>query len=128
MSIPSLISQFGITLYIREPTYAVDTDGSVVRSYGRVYSAKGFIQPSGQTDGVSQGRINGRRAVSIYFEGAIEIGVDYEIHDSEFLSARQWRVTGSVNPAELGQSGTASHLNMTVVDAVEIEPEYDEEL
>lgn len=128
MSIASLISQFGITLYIREPTYAVDTDGSVVRSYGRVYSAKGFIQPSGQTDGVSQGRINGRRAVSIYFEGAIEIGVDDEIHDSEILPARQWRVTGTTNPAELGQSGTASRLNMTVVDAVEINPEYDEEV
>ena len=128
MSISSLVSQFGITLYIREPTYAVDTDGSVVRSYGRVYSANGFIQPSGQTDGVSQGRINGRRAVSIYFEGAIEISVDAEIHDSEFLPTRQWRVTGTTNPAELGQSGTASHLNMTVVDAVEIEPEYDEEL
>jgi hypothetical protein len=110
MSIASMISQFGILLQIRIPVYAVETDGS------------------GQSDQVFQGRINGRRNVTIYFEGALDISVDAEIHDSLFLPARQWRVTGTTNPGELGQSGASQHLNMTVVDAVEINPEYDEEL
>jgi hypothetical protein len=127
MSIASMISQFGILLQIRIPVYAVATDGSVTRSYGREIEARGFIQPSGQSDQVFQGRINGRRNVTIYFEGALDISVDAEIHDSLFLPARQWRVTGTTNPGELGQSGASQHLNMTVVDAVEINPEYDEE-
>jgi hypothetical protein len=123
MSIDSLVSQFGITLYLREPTYAVQNDGTVDRTYGRISSVKGFIQPSGQTEPVIQGRLEGRTAVSIYFVGAITIGIDWEIHDSEALTARQWRVTGVTNPGEVGQSGAAQHLNMTVVDAIEIQPE-----
>ena len=128
MSIASMISQFGMLLQVRIPVYAVETDGSVTRTYGREFEARGFIQPSGQSDQVFQGRINGRRNATIYFEGALDISVDAEIHDSLFLPARQWRVTGTTNPAELGQSGASQHLNMTVVDAVEINPEYDEEV
>ena len=122
MSIETLVNQFGMTLYIRLPAYTVESDGSISRQYGRVFTATGFIQPSSQSEPVIQGRYEGRTSATIYFVGALTIGIDYEIHDSESLTSRQWRVTGVVNPAELGQTGARPSLNMTVVDCVEVEP------
>lgn len=122
MSIETLVNQFGMTLYIRLPAYTVESDGTITRQYGRVFTATGFVQPSGQTEPVIQGRLEGRTSTTIYFVGALSIGIDYEIHDSESVTARQWRVTGVVNPAELGQTGARPSLNMTVVDCVEVEP------
>jgi hypothetical protein len=123
LSIETLVNQFGMTLYIRLPAYTVESDGSISRQYGRVFTATGFIQPSSQSEPVIQGRYEGRTSATIYFAGALTIGIDYEIHDSEGLTARQWRVTGVVNPAELGQTGARPALNMTVVDCVEVEPD-----
>ena len=123
MSIESLVNQFGMTLYIREPAYVVQSDGSILRQYGRLSAAIGFIQPASQSEPVIQGRLEGRTSTTIYFAGALTIGIDFEIHDSEGLTARQWRVTGIVNPAELGQTGARPALNMTVVDCVEVEPD-----
>ncbi len=122
MSIETLVNQFGMTLYIRLPAYTVESDGSISRQYGRVFTATGFIQPASQSEPVIQGRYEGRTSATIYFVGALTIGIDYEIHDSESLTSRQWRVTGVVNPAELGQTGARPSLNMTVVDCVEVEP------
>ena len=125
MSIETLVNQFGMTLYIRLPAYTVQSDGSISRQYGRVFTATGFIQPSSQSEPVIQGRYEGRTSATIYFVGALSIGIDYEIHDSESLTTRQWRVTGVVNPAELGQTGARPSLNMTDVDCVEVEPNAD---
>jgi hypothetical protein len=123
LSIDTLVNQFGMTLYIRLPAYTVESDGSISRQYGRVFTATGFIQPASQSEPVIQGRYEGRTSATIYFAGTLTIGIDYEIHDSEGLTARQWRVTGVVNPAELGQTGARPALNMTVVDCVEVEPD-----
>lgn len=124
MSIESLINQFGITLYIREPSYTVESDGSVNRAYARVTNQVGFIQPSGQSEPVAQGRLEGRTSCTIYFLGSLNISIDAEIHDSEGLTARQWRVTGVTNPGDVGVSGARPYLNMTVCEAVQIEPDF----
>lgn len=130
MSIEALIARFGIDLHVYTPVYTTGTDGSVVRTFGRVVSERGFIQPSSQAEPFTQGRQEGRTNVQIFFPATVEVPIDAEIRDSTSVDTgwRAWRVTGSTNPGELVQTGAAPHLSMTVVDAVEIEPEVAPEL
>ena len=123
MSIDALISRFGITLYVYHPVYSTGSDGSVARSFGRVVVEKGFVQPASQAEPFVQGRQEGRTGVQIFFPRGTNVPIDAEIRDAELNTWRQWRVTGSTNPGELQQTLAAPHLSMTVVDAVEIEPE-----
>ncbi len=124
MSIEALVNQFGMTLYQFTPTIATGADGQVSRTYEVTGAArKGFVQPSSQSDGIFQGRVNGRRSATIYFAELFRVDVDDEFHDSDTGSVRNWRVTGSVNPAELGETGLAFRLNMMTVSVVEVEPE-----
>lgn len=130
MSIDALISRFGIDLHIYEPTYTTASDGSVVRTFGRVVSEKGFIQPASQSEPFVQGRQEGRTNVQIFFPRGTSVPIDAEIRDSTSAETgwRAWRVTGATNPGELQETLAAPHLSMTVVDAVEIEPEVEPEL
>lgn len=129
MSIAAIIDTFGRTLYIMSPTTTVGTDGAVVRTYPTTptATAKGFIQPSGQTEDVFEGRQNARTATTIYFAGVVAIGIDDLIYDVlpaavPASNSRVWRVTGRIVP---GDVGTSSHLCMTVCDCIEVEPDID---
>lgn len=124
MSIEALISRFGIDLHVYEPVYTTQTDGTVVRTFGRVVSEKGFVQPSSQSEPFVQGRQEGRTNCQIFFMPNVSVPIDAEIRDAQVAPWRQWRVTGSTNPGELETTGAAPHLSMTVVDAVQIEPDY----
>ncbi len=130
MSIDALISRFGIDLHIYIPVYSTGSDGSVIRSFGRVISERGFVQPSSQSEPFTQGRQEGRTSVQIFFPRGTSVPIDAEIRDSTFSDTgwRAWRVIGATNPGELQQTLAAPHLSMTVVDAVEIEPEVEPEL
>ena len=130
MSIDALISRFGIALHIYTPVYSTGSEGSVVRSFGRVTSERGFVQPSSQSEPVAQGRQEGRTSVQIFFPRGTSVPIDSEIRDSISVDTgwRAWRVIGSTNPGELQQTLSAPHLSMTVVDAVEVEPEVEPEI
>ena len=130
MSIDALISRFGIDLHIYTPVYSTGSDGSVVRTFSRVTSERGFIQPSSQSEPFVQGRQEGRTNVQIFFPRGTSVPIDAEIRDSTSVDTgwRAWRVTGATNPGELQETLAAPHLSMTVVDAVEIEPEVEPEL
>jgi hypothetical protein len=130
LSIDSLIERFGIALHIYEPVYTTGSDGSVIRTFGRVSSETGFVQPSSQSEPFAQGRQEGRTSAQIFFRAGISVPIDAEIRDSTSVDTgwRAWRVTGSTNPGELQQTLAAPHLSMTVVDAVEIEPEVAPEI
>lgn len=129
MSIAAIIDTFGRTLYIMSPTASVGSDGAVVRTYPTTptVTAKGFIQPSGQTEEVFEGRQNARTSATIYFAGIVTIGIDDLIYDVLPAAvpaslSRVWRVTGRIVPGDVGSS---SHLCMTVCDCVEVEPDID---
>jgi hypothetical protein len=130
LSIDSLIERFGIALYIYEPVYTTGSDGSVIRTFGRVSSETGFVQPSSQSEPFIQGRQEGRTSAQIFFRAGTSVPIDAEIRDSMSVDTgwRAWRVIGSTNPGELQETLAAPHLSMTVVDAVEIEPEVEPEL
>lgn len=130
MSIDALISRFGIDLHIYTPVYSTGSEGSVVRSFGRVTSERGFVQPSSQSEPFTQGRQEGRTSVQIFFRRGTSVPIDAEIRDSISVETgwRAWRVIGSTNPGELQQTLAAPHLSMTVVDAVEVEPEVEPEI
>lgn len=122
MSIAGLVDRFGITLYVFRPTSTVGADGEVALAFANVLEVRGFVQPSTQTSEVAQGRENGRTTVSIYLAGAVDVRIDDELHDASSGSAKTWRVIGATNPGEVGTSGAAGHLNMTVVECIEVEP------
>jgi hypothetical protein len=131
LSIDSLIERFGIALHIYNPVYTTGSDGSVVRTFGRVVSQTGFVQPSSQSEPFAQGRQEGRTSAQIFFPAGTTVRIDSEIYDGNIPSqetVRKWRVIGSTNPGELQETLAAPHLSMTVVDAVEIEPEIEPEL
>ncbi|NDF13232.1 MAG: hypothetical protein EB060_10530 [Proteobacteria bacterium] len=123
MSIEGLINRFGITLYVYRPTTTVGTDGQVNRSYSRVNEIRGFVQPAGQTSEVYQGRMEGRTPCTIYISGSVDIRIDDELRDGFYGIVRNWRVSGASVPGETVAANSAWQLAMTVVDAVEIEPE-----
>lgn len=123
MSIGGIVARFGRCLFVYRPETAVESDGRVSRSYGREFEVRGFVQPSAQSSDVAQGRMNGRTATTIYLEGCADIRIDDEIHDRVTGSAKTWRVVGVTNPGDVGETGAAPHLNHTIIDCVEVEPE-----
>lgn len=129
MSIAALVDRYGRTLYVMRPTTTVTTDGTVVRSYPTTptVTAKGFIQPSGQTSEVFEGRMNSRTACSIYFAGVVAIEVDdliYDVLPAALPSgtSRVFRIIGTIVPGDLNST---EYMCMTVCDAVEVLPEID---
>lgn len=123
MSIASLVSEFGVTLYLYRPTATVSSDGKPLRTYALVESFTGFIQPSSQSQDVLEGRASSRTAVTIYVSGTLDVRIEDEIYSGTSGSVERWRVSGSTNPGEVGRMSSAHRLNMTVIDAVQVAPE-----
>lgn len=123
MSIGGLIAMFGRCLFVYRPDTTVASDGRVERAYSREFEVRGFVQPGTQTSDVAQGRMSGRTQTTIYLESCADIRIDDEIHDKVTGTAKTWRVTGVSNPGLLGDTGASPHLNHTIVDCVEVEPE-----
>jgi len=123
LSIQSLISEFGTTLYLHRPTATVSSDGKPLRTYALVTGFTGFIQPSSQGQDVLEGRQSSRTAATIYVSGTLDVRIEDEIYSATSGSAERWRVTGSTNPGEVGRLSAAHRLNMTVVDVVQIKPD-----
>lgn len=121
MSIAGLVDRFGITIYVFRPTVTTNADGEVGLKFDSVLQTKAFMQPASQSSDVAQGRELGRTNATAYFSGSVDVRIDDELHDVLTGTARTWRVIGIVNPGEVGTSGAASHLNMTVVECQEIE-------
>ena len=124
MSIGSIIARFGVTLYVYRPTITAASDGTVIRTYSSAaVSAKGFVQPTGQSQDVFEGRASSRTAGTIYFEGAQDVRIEDEIYSGTTGSVTAWRVVGAVNPGEIGRlGGVAGYLSLTAVEVIEIEP------
>ena len=127
MSIERLIEQFGVALYLWKPTMSVAADAGAVRTYNRVTElGKCFIQPNGQSQDVFEGRMNSRTAATIYISGnQDDIEIDDELYEVGVAGGitDRWRVVGRTNPAEIGRgAGFARHLNLTVIDAVQVSP------
>jgi hypothetical protein len=123
LSISSLVGRFGIDLYVYRPTLTTASDGTVVRTFSSAaITARGFVQPTGQTQDVFEGRASSRTTGTAYFDGALDIRIEDEIYSGTSGSVTAWRVTGAVNPGEMGRTLAALHLNMTAVDVVEVEP------
>jgi hypothetical protein len=121
MSIESLVSQFGMTLYHFVPTTSTGADGQVSRSYAATATSRiGFVQPTSANESTAQGRNTERRTATVF-----RVDVDDEFHDAQIGAARTWRVTGRVNPGELATTFSASRLSMMAVDVIEIEPVVD---
>ena len=120
MSIGSLVARFGRRLWVQRPTVSVGADGEVARAYAAVCCVRGFVQPNTESSDVAQGRMSGRTGTTIYLEGKVDIRIDDEIRDA-LSGGRLWRVTGAVNPGDVGASQAAPHLSMTVVDATEVD-------
>jgi hypothetical protein len=123
LSIGGIVARFGRCLFVYRPDTSVGNDGQVARTYEREFEIRGFVQPASQSSDIAQGRFNGRTTTTIYVDGCSDIRIDDEIHDKVSGTARTWRVTGITNPGDLGDTGAAPHLNHTIVDCVEIEPE-----
>jgi len=88
--------------------------------------ASALFSHNGQSQDVFEGRMNSRTAATIYISGnqdTIEIDDElYEVGVSGGITDR-WRVVGRTNPAEIGRgAGFARHLNLTVIDAVQVSP------
>jgi len=122
MSIEALVNRFGLTLYLYRPTMGLGTDGQPTRTYSRTAEIRGFVQPGTQTSDELQGRMTARTSCSIYLSGNVDVRIDDEIRDGFTGTVRNWRVTGAAQPGETYAANSASHLTMTVVDAVEVEP------
>ena len=123
MSIASLVTEYGTMLYLHRPTMSVSSDGKPMRTYAYVVSARGFIQPSAQSQERLEGRLNGRTAATIYFTGTLDVRIDDELYTGTSGTVDRWRVTGATNPGEVGRNFSVSHrLNMTVVEAVQVDP------
>jgi hypothetical protein len=122
MSIEALVNRFGLTLYLYRPTIGLGTDGQTTRTYARQSEVRAFVQPGAQSSDVFQGRMSGRTSCTIYLSGLVDVRIDDELRDGFTGTVRNWRVTGASNPGETSPAQSASHLAMTVVDAVEVEP------
>jgi hypothetical protein len=128
MSIESLVDTFGKVYYIIRPTVAKQSDGQFSRTYDSVVNisgSKGFYQPSGTSQDVFEGRQNTRTAGTVYFKGSLDIRIDDELRETSFIATTSpvLRVVGAVNPGNLGNVTIYnSHLNMTVVEVVEVLP------
>jgi len=126
MSIASLISRFGRTFHVFRPAITSAADGTRLWTYSPgtpILTVRGFMQPATQAEDPFEGRANSRTSGTLYIEGANDIRIDDEIYEAATGTTSVWRVRGVVNPAELGTTGAASHLNMTVVDVVEVAPD-----
>lgn len=127
MSIGALISRFGRTYYVHRPSITTHTDGTRRWNYDTGVSAitaTGWFQPSGQSESPFEGRANSRTAGTIYFEGKLDILIEDEIYTVDVDGKTPvFRVTGLINPGLVGSSGAAPHLNMTVVDVLQVDPE-----
>jgi hypothetical protein len=123
MSIASMISEFGVTLYIHRPTMTVSSDGKPNRTYASVGSAVGFVQPAGQSSDVLEARMSGRTNCTIYFDGSVDVRIDDELYTGTSGTVSRWRVTGATNPGETGRVFGSHRLMMTVVDAIQIDPD-----
>jgi len=120
VSIGAIVDRFGKRLWLYRPTIARLADGRIERTYAKVVAAKFFVQPQGQTQEVAEGRINSRTASTLYAAGVIDIRVDDELRENEDGTGRVFRVTGTINPGEMG---VGEYLSMTVCEAVEVEPD-----
>lgn len=122
MSIGSIVSEFGSTLYLYRPTNTVSSDGKPLRTYAQVTSFRGFVQPGSQSQDVLEGRQSGRTGGTIYIDGTLDVRIDDEIYSGTSGTVDRWRVTGAANPGDVGRLSATHRLNMTVVDVVEVEP------
>jgi len=126
MSIEAIIDTFGRTYYVIRPTITKATDGQFSRKYSdSAASAKGFYQPSGTSEDVFQGRQNTRTTGTVYFKGLLDIRIDDELRETNLIASTSpvLRVVGAVNPGNIGSvSISQSHLSMTVVEVVEVNP------
>lgn len=122
MSISSLVSEFGQTLYLYRPTNTVSSDGKPLRTYAQVTSFTGFIQPGAQGQDVLEGRQSGRTGGTIYVSGTLDVRIDDEIYSDTSGTVDRWRVTGASNPGEVGRLSASHRLNMTAIDVTEVEP------
>jgi hypothetical protein len=123
VSIESIVNEFGITLYVHRPTMTVSSDGKPNRTYASVAEVVAFVQPSGQSSDVLEGRMSGRTSATIYIAGSQDIRIDDELYTGTSGSVVRWRVTGTTNPGETSRAFALRHrLKMTVVDAVQVDP------
>lgn len=124
MSIESIVSEFGITLYIHRPTMSVSSDGKPNRTYASVGECVGFVQPGAQNSDVLEGRMSGRTGATIYISGSVDIRIDDELYTGTSGAVTRWRVSGKTNPGETARAFSLAHrLKMTVVDAVQVDPD-----
>lgn len=126
MSIASLISRFGRTFHVYRPVMTDSADGTRKWAYSPgspVLSLTGFLQPATQGEDPFQGRASSRTQGTMYFEGNQDIRIEDEIYTTTNGSSPVFRVRGVVNPGEIGNTLSALHLNMTVVEVVEVEPD-----
>lgn len=128
MSIESLIDTFGKVYYTIRPSISKSSDGQFVRTYDSVVDlngAKGFYQPTGTTQDVYEGRQNTRTTGTVYFKGVLDIRIDDELRETsqQAVTSPILRVVGAMNPGNLGNVTIySSHLNMTVVEVVDVLP------
>ena len=124
MSIASLIQQFGQTYYRARPLVTVSTDGTVQRTRTPVLEVFAWIQPSGQTQDVFEGRMNSRTAGTLYAEGLVDLAIDDELYTNTGGLVSTWRISGATNPGLLDQTQIGGHpLNMTVVEVTLVDPQ-----
>lgn len=124
MSIASLIQQFGQTYYRGRPLVTVGTDGTVQRTRTPVLEVFAWIQPSGQTQDVFEGRMNSRTTGTLYAEGLVDLAIDDELYTATGGTVSTWRISGATNPGLLDQTQIGGHpLNMTVVEVTLVEPQ-----
>jgi len=123
LSIESLISTFGTTLNLYRPQMTVSSDGKPNRTYVATASLRGFIQPGGQSSDILEGRPSGRTTATIYFAGAQDVRIDDELYSGTTGTVSRWRVVGAVNPGEIGRNFSAHRLNLTTVDAIQVDPD-----
>jgi len=123
VSIESLVSEFGTTLYLYRPTVTRSSDGRMLRTFALSSTLTGFVQPNGQSEDTRNGRQNSRTGCTVYFSGSQDIRIEDELSSTSSGAGDRWRVTGAWNPGEVNRLGGSHRLNMTVVDAVEVAPQ-----
>jgi len=124
LSIASLIQQFGQTYYRARPTVSIGPDGNVYRTRSPILEVLAWIQPSGQTEEVFEGRMNSRTAGTLYAEGLVDLAIDDELYTDIGGLVSTWRISGATNPGLLNQTQIGGHpLNMTVVEVTLVEPQ-----